>query len=372
MPALSLLDYINHPRIDAAKAMRVEVKKCLNQWYAAPEVLFHALTKTTIDPLARWLIAGCRLWYSVLSLEPPSDHVKQVMKLKKTRLAIAARELRKWKILVSSEGFRLHETLLPVRESWSICRQAITNHIKRLELENLASRRSNTYGGLTLCSEKHHKALLSSLDTYDQGVLLKIWTGAVMTRSKRAKMDSTSPECECGAADQTMYHVLWECERSEQPEPALRFFHALPHSLSVSHLLPKGQSNRDVTLWRLSCRRAIRVVKALTGAQRSQPQGYVRKDRNDNGDSVMATADGTYVYCTRCYITRRARDVRWIFLKKCLSESLDSVGEGGIRCVSGHRAKLCIEVWKTAKWSCLVCGDTSWANERFRRDCPGE
>ena len=314
---LSLLDYINHPRIDAAESMGIMVKKCLNQWYAAPEVLFHALSKSTLDPLARWLIAGSRLWYYVLALGPPAEHVKQVMKLKKTRLAIAARELRRWKVLVTPEGSDCIFVLLPVRESWSVCRQAITNHIKRFELENLAVRGPNTYSGLSLCSEKTHKTFLATLSAYDQGVMMKIWTGAVMTRSKRAKMDSSSPECECGASEQTLSHLFWECKRTEEPDPALRYYHALPHSLSVSHLLPKGQAARDMTLWKMSCRRS-----------RTQAQGYVRKDKDDQGHVVTATEDGTYVCCTTCYVTRKAKDVRWIFLKRCPREDCESVGEG--------------------------------------------
>ena len=85
---LSLLDYLNHPRIDGAKGARILVKKCLNQWYAAPEVLFHALTKPMLDPLARWLLAAYRLWrlwYHVLLLLPTEEQVKRILRAKTTR-----------------------------------------------------------------------------------------------------------------------------------------------------------------------------------------------------------------------------------------------------------------------------------------------
>ena len=183
-----------------------------------------------------------------------------------------------------------------------------------------------------------------------------------MTRSKRAKMDATSPECECGASEQTLFHLLWECERSEPPEPSLRFYHALPHAQSVSHLLPKGTSAKDVTLWKMSCQRAIRIVKTMTGNARTDTHGHMRKDKDDQGHAVATTGDGSYVCCMRCYISRRARDAHWILLKNCTHAENTPVGEGGNKTIEGHAAALVISEWKTSvkrpQWLCEVCVGT--------------
>ena len=58
---LSLVAYSVLPEPKHSSGLRISVRHALNQPYGAPEVLFHAFTRTSCDPVYTWVVACTRL-----------------------------------------------------------------------------------------------------------------------------------------------------------------------------------------------------------------------------------------------------------------------------------------------------------------------
>ena len=66
---LSLLDYIPLPFSKRASSLRAQVRAFLAIQHGAPEIAFWIPSSSPLDPWARWLIAGIRLWLLVSKLD---------------------------------------------------------------------------------------------------------------------------------------------------------------------------------------------------------------------------------------------------------------------------------------------------------------
>ena len=93
------------------------------------------------------------------------------------------------------------------------------------------------------------RALLESgeLSEYQAGCLRKILAGAVYTEDRASKhFKRGSAECPfCGHANETRYHMWWECSRWEEyRRPVLEALPvapvALPKCLTLCGILPSG------------------------------------------------------------------------------------------------------------------------------------
>ena len=175
---LSLIDYIGHPRITTVGPLVSAVKRALAQPYAAPEILYNMLVKTSVDPNIRWLLASLRLWYLVLKQEPTPAEVDVLSHNSRGRLGLSARELRKREILIEGRGISVGGALLPTHQPWYLCRVILVKHLKQLEFQKVARRRPNCFGGLLNVNEKTHRKYLATLPEYKQGVLIRVWTGS--------------------------------------------------------------------------------------------------------------------------------------------------------------------------------------------------
>ena len=265
---LSLLDYINHPKPTRAKALRSLVKKTLGHYHAAPEILFNAFLTTSLDPCMRWLLAIARMWHAILSQSPQEEHVNTIMRRSQTRLGSGAVTLLKHNVRISSEGFYLSDTLYSKGIPWNELRPRLIEHLKMHEYAALAARRPTYYGGLTTCAVKAHRKLLRSLVPYEQSTLVRVWTGAVMTKAKNSQMHGSDPTCPCGHENQDMEHLLWHCPLSPSIPDSLAYRATLAPSQSIAHILPIGSSSQDEKYWRQSCKRAEAIVNGQSQRER--------------------------------------------------------------------------------------------------------
>ena len=370
---LSLLDYVNHPRMENVRALRMLVKRSLGQRFAAPEILYNCLQASSIDPCVHWLLASLRLWFYVLKIGEDQDILARIVRMCKGRLGWAAESLSKQKIYVATGGVWVGETFFSSEESWGECRKAALQHIKNLQFASLQMRRPNTYSGLSSCCEKQHRKLLKSLPSYEQGVLMKIWTGSAMTKAKHAVMEQADSTCECGEGVQNLEHLLWHCPIQGPPPVDIAYRKDLPPSQAVAHILPRGVDSREVTLWRKSCLRAIMIVSRREVSGDRRPEREHMRERK--GHDVAVTEDGAYTYCQKCFISRRSRDASWIFLKQCEHAERESLQEGGHVVTRGHEATMVLATWKHSakrpQLRCNTCGQHAWATSGFRKECRG-
>ena len=174
-----------------------------------------------------------------------------------------------------------------------------------------------------------------------------------------------------GEGIQDLEHLLWGCPLVDPPPADICFRKDLPTSQAVAHILPKGSSSADITLWKKSCKRAIMIV-----SRRAYGDGRIvteKKPRDTKGHEVAVTEDGAYTYCLKCHISRRSRDASWIFLRECLHMHRQPLHEGGALESRGHQAIMRMATWKHSakrpQLHCLVCGQDAWATSGFRREC---
>ena len=288
--ALSMIDYINPPRMESVRGLRACVKKAFGQQFAAPEILYNCALKSSLDPCVRWLLSVMRLWHHVLQQKPTESHLRLLTSSHKARLGWGAEALKKQDILIVPEGFVLEGTLLPISRHWSECRARAIQLLKTREFVALARRRPNTFDGLMTCSERHHRKFLATLPAYEQGVVMKLWTGSVMTRAKNAVVSGADPLCDCGEV-QNLYHLLWDCPLVSPPSSEIAHFRDLPTAQSVAHKLPKHVDSRDVKAWRLSCLRAVQIVSKREKKD-CDGQSRVRACRDRRGHDVAAQVMG--------------------------------------------------------------------------------
>ena len=374
---LSLLDYINHPKPTRAKALRSLVKKTLGHYHAAPEILFNAFLTTSLDPCIRWLLAIARMWHAVLQHSPQEAHVNTILRRSQTRLGSGAVTLLKYNVRVCSVGFHLSDAFYGKETPWNELRPKFIEHLKMHEYAALATRRPAYYGGMTTCAVKAHRKLLRSLAPYEQSTLVRIWTGAVMTKAKNSQMYGSDPTCACGHENQDMEHLLWHCSLSPPIPDCLAYRATLAPSQSIAHILPVGSSSRDEEYWRQSCKRAVAIVNGQSQrerAGRTSDEGS-HEVRDTKGHQVATTVDGLYVYCVKCFIARCSRDAKWIFSRPCLHSMRDPTVEGQTVEDHGHICTMQMATWKLSsqrpQLRCTECGQRAWATSGFRKFCRG-
>ena len=144
----------------------------------------------------------------------------------------------------------------------------------------------------------------------------------------------------------------------------------LPPARSVSHLLPEKADRRDVLCWKDSCRRVIRLFTALP------PPRLQREENIDLKGHVLANSvDGEYVFCSKCYVCRRARDRKWIWLKECAHRDRDARALGETWEEQGHHVVLVMNRWKVTaqrpSLACELCHRSVWATAGFKEACFG-
>ena len=102
---LSLLDYVNSPLLDGIRPLRLHLKTSLGHQFAAPEILYHVVSSTTLDPVLRWLVAGLKLWHAIMNMDKPVMDIELVLGGRNTRMTRIAALAEKWEIRVVALGF---------------------------------------------------------------------------------------------------------------------------------------------------------------------------------------------------------------------------------------------------------------------------
>ena len=368
---LSLLDYLNLPDHKPYLKVRTCVKDAFDIRSAAPEVLTCVLQPGTIDPVMRWL-AILRVWFLILKTAPEGDHVNEVIEAAKGRLGRGAIQAFRWGVRVTHSGLEIGTKWLSVREEWFIARKVLTKHLKDEQARRLSKRRPHLFGGLTTWNPKQHAKFVRSLPPLQASILLKLWTGSIMCKHKRQQLYGESPQCACGHADQTVQHLLWTCPLVPPPPPHLEHRRHLMPSQSVAHLLPEKADNTEVQLWRDSCQRAIKILAAPLPNCPPPP----RQPVDMKGHVVATNLDGTYSFCRKCFISRRARDTKWIWTKRCPREHDQPRSLGEIWESLGHDCGLQMARWKNTSQRpiirCTRCQQQAWATCGLREECQGE
>ena len=189
-----------------------------------------------------------------------------------------------------------------------------------------------------------------------------------MCQHKHQQIYGESASCQCGCAEQTVWHLLWECPCYPPPLVTLEYRKHLPRFESVAHLLPEKAERADISLWRQSCHRAIKI---LSGNPILEPR--VVRDADAKGHVVGVNLTGTYAYCRKCYITRRIRDKKWIWTRECRAREGQPRTLGETWEWEGHDVTLTMARWRVmAERPAMTrakCHLQVWATAGFKEPC---
>ena len=118
--------------------------------------------------------------------------------------------------------------------------------------------------------------------------------------------------------------------------------------------------------WKRVCRRVIRALVKGVG------ETSLGVETDWKGLEIELEGTRRYAYCTRCHISRRARDAKYIAVRPCVMK-VDRTVEGDVNFIEGHHAKLIFHKWKTSslrpRYWCLSCEETWWATAMPKGPC---
>ena len=384
--ALSPLDYISVPVKGPLHSLRTHVRAAIGARHGAPEIVYNLPTSGLLDPVDRGLVSLLRLWINAYNTpEFREVLLSGQLECEQGRLAAVRREC-------ASRGILIHEdtiTFGPHREApsfriwagWNALRKPIIRAIKDLHFVVLQARRPAKFGGDVRCAWNVMKREYARATPYDAAVLLKIWSGAIMTASHRHTMDPDhSPDCRCGEAEETLAHLMWDCPLHARDRPVdLRWWNDLPPANAMSLILPHDAGGILTSQWRRVCRWAIMCVTKRTQQEHDDPGDMVHGSditHEENGHCVITREDIAYCWCARCFITRKVRDRHFLTMKPCKKQDHPPAPEGHYIVREGHCARIVLVPWKLHSWRpravCQKCRAEQWATAPFRRQCMGE
>ena len=173
-----------------------------------------------------------------------------------------------------------------------------------------------------------------SLDSYKATTMVRVWCGCAMVGAKRAQITGEFIPFPCGCIDQILEHVIGELS-----------FVSSPLFPAVSHLLPYFAGSPMQQRWRERCNRVIHIL--TSNRQKPAVEHVVRgSDLTRNGHIITYAGDMDYVYCTKCHVARRAREVKWLFNRPCPSPNGPQLREGHSFDLQGHQGTLQLRAWK--------------------------
>ena len=289
-------------------------------------------------------------------------NVARIARESRGRLGASAKMSSKFGIEVTAAGLLVDERLVRITELWSVCRKILLKHIRMHVAKRLAARRPAYYAGLCGFNSKQHLKALGEVDSYTASCYIKIWTGSVMTGARRSQMGNGTGECPCGAASQSFAHMLWDCPISPPVSPKIEHFHTLPAYRFVAHLLVEGADAKDIQTWQVSMTRAVKIICMKEFVPEHVRERVVRDHKV--GHSLATSEDGSYVFCAKCYISRKSRDRQWILARPCAyPERIPRSLHEAFVC-NGHRAVLEMKKWKVTvlrpSFRCLECEVVVW------------
>ena len=367
---LSLLDYCPIPSYTLVSSLRSSVRAALGQKFGSPEVLFEVVAKTSVDPMARWLLSACRMfmdWWK----EDRESLSRVVLSRRNSRIAALCRFAKTLKWTVDMRAMRFHNGYgVSWDRPWREFREAILMRYRQARLACVKDRRPEVYAGVEDIDVAQHNAMLRLLGPHSASLLVRVWCGCAMTGAHRARMDPTlSPACPCGAPVQDMTHLLYKCELLTPPSRSLLEWSRRDPACSAALLCPKHLMPSEKLVWREACGRAVRV---LTQDLR------VARELDWKGHVVAYDHQQRLAYCVRCFTSRKIRDCHFVASAPCPGDLLEEpCPEGSYVNVNGHILRCEMRAWKRASARpglvCYLCGIWFWPRTLHRRPphpCP--
>ena len=384
--ALSLLDYMSLTVKKPLQGLRSYVRKALSMRHGAPEIVYNMPTTSMLDPLDRNFLSMLRLWV-LASNDPTFCHFinPQTLKGSQGRLGCVIAECKNRGIILQQDsiifGAQPDATVLHSRSGWQSIRKLVIRSLKDLAFRNLQDRRPDKFAADFSCGWNHMRKFWKSLPSYEAATIMSIWSGSVMTASHRHTMDPTfSPLCACRQENQTLDHLMWRCPLHSRNRPMdLAWWAQLPKASSVSLVFPRHETMAFYRDWKRVCKWALVVVsRRFSGEEVGEESLDLPAEATSdmhNGHTPIVREDIGYVWCSKCFVTRKMRDRQFLFLKPCVMKDEIPTPEGHYMRRDSHLVRVILHPWKLHSWrprmTCVWCRREHWATACFRKTCEG-
>ena len=306
---LSPLDYSPIPLVRCVEDLRKYVKRALGQVSGSPEIVFHVLSEHSIDPIQHWMMSAMRLFAQWAALDPCT--LERILLTRRSgRVAVLCKRMASlgWTCTVSGIKFPDTSTFSWTRP-WDELRLKLSLQYRKSVLALLVKRRPMTYEGLEDLSVRNHVLLLNSLSPHQAVLMVRIWSGCVLTAARRNRLDPTSdPSCTCGSEHQTVPQLLYHCPHVSPPSQEIRDWGTLPPAFSSALLCPNLPMPSQVRDWKEVCKRALAVLTMRIN---------VTQRHDWRGHTPQIDTTGQVAFCTSCFISRKTRDQAWIASEPC-------------------------------------------------------
>ena len=351
---LSLLEYSSMPS-EKSSNVSLNVKTALGHRFASPEILFEAFTKGSLDPRLKWMLGCLKMYHYCANHEVGRRTIEGLnLRAKHSRLVAAVKAWGKQGWILNCDSLSALDSTIRMSLPWNQFKPAVIALHKKCAWRDVERRRPRLYAGIQPLDSAKMIKYLKSLLPYSASVMVKIWTGSIMTKAHRATIESSSPMCDCDMEPQTLDHLLYRCPLIDPPTPDILAWADRPPCESVALLCLAGLSDNDHGVWKHVCARAQRVTSKLV----------IRMENIDwKGHLVTVSSDGAYSYCGKCHVTRQSKDIRHIASRPCLKPDAHPVWEGEYMMCAPHLARLVFHPWKRSalrpRFACVRC-DSGW------------
>ena len=210
---------------------------------------------------------------------------------------------------------------------------------------------------------------LRSLNPYMQMVIARVWAGCPMTLAHRKTIDpSIDATCPCGGADQTIEHLLFSCDLLPEV-PGLDSLKDLSPSFTRALIFSKHLPREMVGIWRDACKKIIEAL-SFRALNMQEPESLEKRlwSHNSKGHLCVLDVTRTYAFCTLCFVSRRTRDIKYLYSRTCPNPENLPTMEGDYAIVERHVARLTMSQWRRSafrpKFLCVLCGVSWWAPSR--------
>ena len=388
---LSLIDYVNPFRLATLHPLRSAVKRCLGQLSSSPEVLFAVVLTNTLDPQHRGLLTLFRIWCIALKDNEGRQLLEAIPRFPaRARLG----SLRKTIVDMGGEldmaRLALADHVIDLEKEWFIVRPQIIRALKLHAFRCLSARRPTTFQTEAEPDWKLHSKFLKNSSPYAASVLVRVWTGVILTQERKGRIwKQHDTSCPCGAPLQTLSHILWHCELCSKGRPRhLAWWDQQEDVASKRALLcMRGRGASHIQSWKEVCKWAVRALSNKECVRSERETGHDSDGdefqhipthafpKEAKGHMVCWHDASAYAYCSRCHITRRGRDHKFVSLAPCEKKDCAPCFIGQYTLRQQHFVRLIMAKWKVSAYRpqflCLICGKKQLATADFLRPCEG-
>eukprot|EP00971_Amphidinium_carterae_P246089 4887574-Amphidinium_carterae.1 len=236
----------------------------------------------------------------------------------------------------------------------------VKKFLAEIALNTVSTRRPSHFHGACSVDWRAMRKTWRTYGPWQQGVLLRLWSGGIILRQRIFTAEAHDPEvlCDCREAMQIVQHVVWPCPLTRhlwREQHAWAFL--LDNAWNISWLLPSDRAKDYLQKWKQALDAVISIVKFFE----VEKEPHRQEDVVDNsGHDLKWDHTVQRYWCASCLLSRPHGTLGWMLRKHCQGLQR-GLRPGDAKEWGGHRLIL---QWYRSKrqklgWVCLFCGVVS-------------